>query len=193
MQKTFIAAALAIASISSAHAADAASPFRFVVGAGLTFGGDNLVSVPFTDGSTEDINAGGFFHLYGGGEYAFNDAVAIKATVGYHVDDTKAASNGSVRFSRVPVDIVGLYRVNEKFRVGAGVQIVNGPELKGSGVASNINAKFKNATGTIIEGEYFFAPKMSGSIRYVSEKFEPKSGGSKVDGSHIGVMFNAYF
>ncbi|HJV63698.1 MAG TPA: outer membrane beta-barrel protein [Albitalea sp.] len=193
MKKIVLAAALSFGAAFGAQAADANAPVRFLAGAGLTFGGDNLVTVAFSDGSTDTLKAGGIFHLYAGGEFRVGDAVSLQGTIGYHVDDTRAANNGSVRFTRVPVDMLALYRVNDKVRLGAGVQWVNGPELKGSGVASNINAKFKNTTGAIVAGEYFFSPQIAGQLRYVSEEFEPQSGGGKVDGSHIGLMFNWYF
>jgi len=193
MKKFLTAAALTLGAAMSAHAADAASPFRFLVGAGLTFGGDTLISVPFTDGSREDIKAGGLVQLYGGGEFRVGDKVAIQATLGYHVNDTKAASNGSVRFTRIPVDLLAIYQFNDNVRLGAGAQFVSGAELKGSGVASNVNAKFDSTTGAILEGEYLFSPKTGVKVRYVSEKFQPTGSSIKIDGSHLGLMFNYYF
>lgn len=193
MKKAILAAAITIGSVFSAQAADAASPLRFLAGAGLTFGGDTLANVQFSNGSSENIKGGGLFVIYGGLEYRVGTAVSLQATVGYHVDDTSAASNGSVRFSRVPVDLLAFYHVNDQVRIGGGVQMVNGPELKGSGVASNVNLKFDNATGGVIEGEYLFNPKMGAKLRYVSVKFKPEGGGAKADGSHLGLMFNYYF
>lgn len=193
MKKLLAAAVLTLGGAVSAQAADAASNFRFLVGAGLTFGGDTLITVPFTDGSREDIKAGGLIHLYGGGEYKFSDQFALQATIGYHVHDTSAASNGSVRFTRVPVDVIGVYQLNDTIRLGAGAQFVNGPELKGSGVASNINAKYDSTTGVILEGEYLFSSKLGAKLRYVSEKFKPQNSNTKIDGSHIGLMMSFYF
>lgn len=175
MKKTFLAAALALGTGLSAHAADASAPFHFLLGAGLTFGGDTLVTVPFTDGSSDDIKAGGLVHLYGGGEYRFGDLFALQATVGYHINDTRAASNGSVRFTRVPVDVLGLFSLNEKFRLGAGAQFVSGAELKGSGVASNVSQKYDSTTGAIVEGEYLLNSHIGFKLRYVSEKFKPEN------------------
>jgi opacity protein-like surface antigen len=193
MKKVLFAAAITLGSAFSAQAADAASPFKFLLGAGLTFGGDTLITVPFTDGSREDIKAGGLVQLYGGGEFRLGDKVALQATIGYHVNDTSAASNGSVRFTRVPVDVLALYELNDKVRIGAGAQFVSGPELKGSGVASNINTKFDSTTGAIVEGEYLFTPKTGLKLRYVSEKFKRTSDGKSFDGSHVGLLFNFYF
>jgi len=193
MNKILLGATLALATVFNAQAADSATPFHVVLGAGLTFGGDTLITVPFTDGSQDSLKAGGLVHLYGGGEYRFNDQFAVQATVGYHINDTRAASNGSVRFTRVPVDLLGLFGVNEKVRLGAGAQFVSGPELKGSGVASNVSQKYDSTTGAIVEGEYLFTPHIGLKLRYVSEKFTPSGGGTKIDGSHAGVMFSYYF
>jgi hypothetical protein len=193
MKKTLLGAALAIGTAFSAHAADAGTPFHFLLGIGLTYGGDTLVTVPFTDGTTDNVKAGGLLQVYGGGEYRINDQFAVQATLGYHVSDTRAASNGSVRFTRVPVDLLALYSVTDKVRLGAGAQFVSGPELKGSGVASNVSQKYDSTTGAIVEGEYLFSPHVGLKLRYVSEKFTPSNGGAKVDGSHAGLMFNYYF
>jgi hypothetical protein len=194
MKKTLLAAALALG-CTGAFAADASSgpQFRFLAGAGITFGGDTLANVRFSDGSNEKIHGGGLVMLYGGGEFRLGTAMSVQATIGYHVDDSSGASNGSVRFTRVPLDLLLYYHVNEQWRIGAGVQRVSGPELKGSGVASNIHLKFDDATGTVIEGEYLFNPKMGAKLRYVNEKFTPQGGGPDADGSHFGLLFNYYF
>ncbi|WP_161974569.1 outer membrane beta-barrel protein [Piscinibacter terrae] len=192
MKKLLAAAALTLGAAMSAHAADA-NGFRFLVGAGLTFGGDTLITVPFTDGSHEDIKAGGLVHLYGGGEFRLGDQVALQATIGYHVNDTSAASNGSVRFTRIPVDLLAMYQLNDTVRLGVGAQFVSGAELKGSGVASNINAKFDSTTGVILEGEYLFSPKAGVKLRYVAEKFKPQNSSTKIDGSQLGLMASYYF
>lgn len=193
MKKVLLGAALTLAAVFNAQAADAASPFKFVVGAGLTFGGDTLATAQFSDGSSEDIKAGGLFHLYGGVEYRLGDKVSLQANVGYHVDDSSAASNGGLRFSRVPVELLGYYHLNDKFRIGGGVQVANGPEVKGSGVISNINVEFENSTGPVVEGEYMFSPKVGMKLRYVSHTFKVKNTNIEADGNHVGVMFNFYF
>jgi opacity protein-like surface antigen len=192
MQKLLIGAVLGVCATFSAQAADAAAPFKFVLGAGLTFGGDTLANVTYTDGTTDSIKAGGLFALYGGGEFRVGDAVSLQATIGYHVDDTKAASNGSVKFSRYPVDLLAYYHLNDKFRLGAGAQFVNSPKLDGSGVASNINMSFESTTGVVLEGEYLFNPKMGLKVRAVTEKFKPTGSSVSTNGNHVGVMFNFY-
>lgn len=154
MKKILLVVALAVVSAFNAQAADAGAPFRFLLGVGLTGGGDTLVTVPFTDGSQDSIKAGGIVHLYGGGEYRVSDRFALQATVGYHINDTRAASNGSVRFTRIPVDVLALFNVTDQIRLGGGVQFVGDAKLRGSGVASNISQSYDSITGAIVEGEY---------------------------------------
>jgi len=194
MKKILLVAALAVASaFNNADAAEAGAPARFLLGGGLTAGGDTLITVPFTDGSTDTIKAGGLVELYAGGEFRLAERLALQATVGYHVNDTRAASNGSVRFTRVPVDVLALFDASDKIRLGAGAQFVSNVKLRGSGVASNVDQSYDSTVGAIVEGEYLFTPHIGLKLRYVAEKFTPSSGGAKVDGSHVGLLFSYYF
>ena len=195
MKKYVLGAALTLAAAFNVHAADAASPFKFLVGAGLTFGGDTLATVTLSNAfgdEDQDIKAGGLVHLYGGVEYRIGTQVSLQATVGYHVDNS-SGSNASLRFSRVPVDLLAYYHVNEKFRLGGGMQIANGPELKGSGDFSDIRVEFDNSTGAVVEGEYLFSPHFGAKLRYVNHNYKVKNTNTEFDGSHVGLMLNYYF
>jgi opacity protein-like surface antigen len=189
----FLGAALAAGAAFNAHAADADSPFKFMIGTGLTYGGDSMVSVPLSDSSQDVFRAGGLVYTYGGAEYQLTDKVALQATVGYHMNYARASSDGKVRFTRIPVDLLALYAITDKIRVGGGAQFVNSPELKGSGAASSVNQKYDSTVGAVMEGEYLFTPHIGLKLRYVAEKFKPNDGGPSVDGSHAGFLFNYYF
>lgn len=192
MNKLFLAATLAFGTTFGAQAADANAPIRFLAGFGMTYGGDTLVTVPYTDGTTDNITAGGLFHFYAGGEYRASDRVALQATLGYHSHRTNG-SDGSVRFDRVPVDLLAMVNVTPNVRIGGGAQIVLSPQLKGTGVVSNVNVKFKNTVGGVVEGEYVFAQSLGLKLRYVAENFRPKNGGETQSGNHVGVMLSYYF
>ncbi len=192
MRSLFIGATLALAAVG-AQAADAAPAVRPLIGMGLTVGGETLATVQYSDGSTDSIKSGGLFQLYGGAEFKLGPDIAIQATLGYHVDDTSAASDGKLRFSRYPVDLIVLYSVNDRVRLGAGAQIVNSAKLAGSGVASGVHVDFDGSTGALVEGEYFFSPSLGAKARFVANKFKPKGGGTSVDGNHFGLMLSYYF
>ena len=193
MKKSLIGAALALGAACSAHAADAAPQVRFLAGLGIAGGGDTLVTVPFTDGSRQDVTAGGGGILYVGGEYRGSDVFSVEATIGIHFRTTQAATNGSVTFYRYPLDVLAHYHLNDKVRVGAGAQFALGPKLDGSGVASNIDQSYKTAVGAIVEGEYLFTPHTGLKLRYVSEKFKPNNSNQSVSGNHVGLLFSYYY
>jgi len=193
LRRAVFGAALSLGAAFGAQADETGSPFKFVIGQGVTYGGDSLIKVPFSDGSERVFKAGGLAQFYGGGEYRLGDRIALQATVGYHLNYAKASSDGSVRFTRIPVDVLALYSLTDNIRVGGGAQLVSHPELKGSGLASNVSQKYDSTVGAIVEGEYLFTPHIGLKLRYVSEKFKPSNGGPSVDGSHTGLLFSYYF
>ena len=187
-----MAMAAALMAVSAAHADDNGAPLRFLVGGGVTYGGDALLSVQSRDYDNKDLKAGGLGEVYGGFEYRLSDKFSFQNTIGYHVNYTKA-DGGKIRFTRIPIDLLAVYAIAPNMRIGAGAQLVAKPELKGTGWASGAGQKYDNAVGLVVEGEYLFTPHMGLKLRYVKEEFKPDNGGAKVDGSHAGVLFSYYF
>ncbi len=165
---------------------------RYLLGGGLTFGGDKLATVLYTDGSTDSVTAGGTFELHAGMDYRMNDDISIQGTAGYHFDLTKPASNGGVTFSRFPLEMMAYYHSNDFFRIGGGSRIVLRPRLKGDGVASATNRSFSNTFGFVVEGEYMVIPALGIKVRYVREKYKGKGFSGSINGNHIGVLANIY-
>jgi outer membrane protein W len=192
MKKIVLASLLAFAAMSSAHAQAGFRPARFVLGGGFTFGGDKLATVAFTNGQDQDIRAGGLFAIHAGVDMLINDQMSVQATVGYH-SDSSSGGNGSLRFARFPVELLGYVHLNPQVRVGGGVRLVNSPELNGSGVVSGLDVSFDNTVGGVIEGEYFFSPNFGLKLRAVSETYRVKNTGFKVNGGHVGIYGNFYF
>jgi hypothetical protein len=178
------------AATGAAHAQSGGA--RGILGLGITTGGDTLASVTFTDGTTTDIKGGGVVHLYGGVEIPVGPTVSMQATLGYHVDDTGGASNGSLRFSRYPLELLAHVYINPNVRIGGGARFVNSAKLTGSGVLSGIEAEFDSTIGAVLEGEYLVTPNIGLKLRAVSEKYKPKGGGLSTDGNHVGFYFNWY-
>ena len=191
MKHLALGTTLALASLL-AHA-DEGRPLRFVLGTGVTFGGEKLATVTYTDGSVQDIRSGGLVAYYVGLDVRATPQVSFQATVGGHVDTSAGASNGSVRFTRVPVEVLGYYHVNDRIRLGGGLRLVNSPELKGRGVASNVGTTFDSTTGLILEGEYAFTRWFGLKLRAVSETYQASGGGAKANGDHVGAYVNFYF
>lgn len=200
MKKTLLAIAL-IAAASAAQAQSAPNnvptyeekPLRFFVGAGITFGGDTLATVTYTDGTKDDVTAGGIIQIDTGLDYRFGEQFSAQASIGYHVNDTRAAKNGGVTFSRVPVELVGYYHLNDQWRLGVGGRYITGGKLKGNGAASSIQADYKNTNGVLVEAEYFSSPKLGIKVRFVKEEYEEIGLPGKIDGSHVGIFASYYF
>jgi hypothetical protein len=165
---------------------------RFILGLGVTGGGATLARVTYTNGDSQNISAGGLVMFYGGVEAPIGSLVSLQVTAGYHLDDTNA-SNGRVRFSRYPIDVLAIFPASDKLRFGAGAQFVTNPRLKGSGVASGVDQKYDSTVGLVIEGEYRFAPWFGLKLRGVAEKFKESDTGNSVSGNHGGLLASFYF
>ncbi|HYJ97243.1 MAG TPA: outer membrane beta-barrel protein [Burkholderiaceae bacterium] len=163
---------------------------RGVLGLGLTGGGDTLATVVYTDGSTDNIKSGGLVHVFGGAEFRLGPQVTMQATVGYHVDETNGNSDGSLRFSRYPIELLGHYHVAPQFKLGGGARFVNNAKIDSSGVLSGARIDFDNTVGGVIEGEWMVTPFIGLKLRYVSERY--KSGAVSVDANHGGFYFSWY-
>jgi hypothetical protein len=168
------------------------SPARFLVGMGLSGGGDELASARAPNGSTEHIHAGGLVYFTAGIDYHFTPQFSLQGTINYHVDSASTGNGGDIRFERFPIELIGYYQPNPLFRVGGGVRYTSSPTLTGSSVASNRDLSFDNTTSAVVEAEYFADPEFGIKLRYVHETFKARGVG-QVDGSHVGLSLNYYF
>ena len=149
--------------------------FRFGVLLGVTSGGDTLASVRFTNGDTEKIKAGGFFHFAGGVVWTPQQIpFGGHLMVGYHVDDV-TADNGDLRFSRYPIELMAFYKPVQPLRLGLGARYVSSAKLAVDVPGSNSNVTFKNTVGLVAEIGYHFTPTGWVSLRGTFEDYKVKS------------------
>jgi hypothetical protein len=188
--------AFAVAVLAMAGGAAQAVEVRPVLGMGLTGGGETLARVTYTNGETAKISSGGLIAFHGGLEVRFTDLVSAQGLVGYHFDRVNA-SNGDVVFERVPLELLGHFKLTDWVRVGGGLRYVTNAKLRATGEASNYmsNVTFKDKLGTVVEAEFFTTSSFGIKVRYVSERYTPKNvpGASSVEGNHGGVFLNYYF
>jgi len=173
--------------------APAQKKWRGLIGAGLTWGGDELARVIYTDGSTDHITAGGEVHMYAGLEYRLDPAVSLQATLGLHLDSARSASNAGLSFSRVPLELLVYRHVDEHLRFGAGLRLVSGARLKGTGLFGGIDRRYGSTLGLVLEAEYLFDHTIGIKLRHVSESYQETFGGPRYSGDHWGLMANFYF
>ena len=206
MKKSVFAIALAIASMGAAQAQDAGSPKQlyFLVGTGLTFGGDKLATVTYEDLGDYDLRAGGLVAFTAGVDFRVNPQFSLQSTVSYHVNSANA-SNGDLKFQRFPIELLAYYHPSPKWRVGGGVRYVSSPELNGKGYGAGEDTEYDNTVGAVIETEYLVSQNFGVKVRFVSEKYKSKReeyrtgghtfyiGGNEYSGNHVGIFGNFYF
>ena len=197
---TTFAGALAVVGVAAFGGAGSAlaqglgdRPIRGFVGMGLTGGGDKLATVQWSNGESTNIRAGGLIDFRVGVDVRLGDSpFSLVAGVGWFSDRVNG-NNGTVKFERFPLELMGTFRVAETFRLGLGVRRVGDGKLKGTGAAANIGDQtFTGKVGGLIEGEWLFGRMWGVALRYVSEEYTAPNG-AKVDGSHVGVRGTFYF
>lgn len=196
MKRTLV---LALASLLIAGTAQAQSrpgeTVRPFFGMGLTFGGDRLEEFDFSNGTSSTVRTGGIIHLQAGVDVALGGPISMQANIGYHADSANG-SNGDYEFTRMPVELLAFVSLTDSFRLGGGVRHAFDAQVNSSGAVGGFDSDFKARTGIVVEGEYFFAERVSVKVRAVSEKFEGKSGvyrGRTFDATHGGVYGSFYF
>ncbi|MDO9235525.1 MAG: hypothetical protein Q7U28_05740 [Aquabacterium sp.] len=201
MLKKISLAVLLTCGLVGAQATESTPPsagFAPFVGFGLTYGGDQIgQEIRYTDGTTSSIHGGGLVAMMAGIEYqTMNSPLSVQLSIGYHVDDTLNAKNGSVRFSRTPIEALAHWRMSDSWRLGGGLRKAVGAQTRSSGLGSGYVAdqNYTASTGLVLEAEMFFSPTVSMKMRAVSEKYTPETGAKQeLDGSHLGVIGVYYF
>ncbi len=205
MKKSPLLVALCLA--AGALRAEAPRPLQGFLNLGLTFGGDTLDKVAFTDGSTDSITGGGGGSLKGGVNYTFTKAFSIQASYGIHQESTKKASNGGIDFDRTFLEGLAFYHPTETFKLGGGLRKVLDAQLKERGEAGSAKVDYDSDPSLVLEVEWhtrhFSNIQWALNLRYVNEKYTPSTLTGvpgpflrlekSQDGSHFGVGVTFYF
>jgi hypothetical protein len=136
-----------------------------------------VVSVGVTGavgGSTKSISANeGIF--VGGGASILMDSktVEVEVSASYKYA-TIAAQNGDIDWTVVPLDALVFYRL-PYFRLGGGLTYHLGPTLKGSAELSDLNVKYNDALGFVLQADYALGNQFSFGLRYTSVDYKLKS------------------
>jgi hypothetical protein len=154
----------------ASHAIEVKPVFR----AGIEFGGDNLVKVNASGSGSKSIDANQGLSL-GGGAAIITDSKDIEGevTLSYKFSGI-TASNGDIDWSVLPLDALVFYRL-PKFRLGGGLTYHLSPTLKGGGVASTLNAKYKDALGFVLQADYRFTDRLALGLRYTNVTYKKSS------------------
>jgi hypothetical protein len=170
---------------AAAAAEDAKGHLGFVAQADLEYGGDNVVTIIFTNGDTQKIKAGQGATLSLGGHY--KPAAShwdFSATIGYKFV-TNASSNSDLNIHRMVYKVLGEYRFDNNWWLTAGPVMHSGTKLDGDGFVPDV--KFKSSTGAQVGVGWKWV-----GLTYTTMKYKGPFPGS-VDANAIGVSFAGKF
>ncbi len=179
-----LAALLTAAGVAGAQ--DISSRGGFLVRGNLEFGGDELVTIDFEDGDSQEIRAGQGVTAAGGGWFRpiADHPFEIQALIGFKYV-TSAAENADINVSRVVLELDALYRFENDWWTSIGLTHHAGPELDGDDFFEDIS--FDDATGVTFGVGWKWIGLHYTSIEYSSEFFED------VDASSVGLSFTYQF
>ncbi|WP_137937584.1 hypothetical protein [Chitinivorax sp. B] len=201
MKKLMMTMSISAALVSAPAMADEAKAGRSffgLVSTGITYGGDTMGYMEYTNGSRADLKGGGLFQLGGGFMFRPHGApYSLIGTINYHVDRANA-KNGEATFDRKPLELIGYYHLDRNWRIGAGVRRVLDPKLKMELDGRHLDVDYKDTTGMVMEVGYGVDRAWAG-LRYVHEQYEAKHFNrlgrpqetqnlGKQDGSHVGLI-----
>lgn len=161
---------------------------HWVMDAGINGGGDTLATINWSDDTTSGIYAGnGLFGDFGMQRNFADTDWSLKATLGFDYNFV-SGSNGRITFNRYPLDLLAIYSSGDS-HIGFGVTEHFEPRLKLDGFGPNED--FNNATGVMVQYQYWLFGIRATSIRY--EISSGCSANCRRNGSSIGVFFNYPF
>ena len=193
-----LAAALLALAATVAQAQGIGTGVRLYTNLGYSLGGDTLASGTFTNGDAWNVKAGEGLMLAVGADFRVAENFTLRTSVGYHYDGVNA-KNGDVSFTRIPVEVLGFYEVNQHFMLGGGLRKATGARIEASGVVSGLSSvgDYDSSLGVVLEGVYFFNAISKEShkaqwginLRLVSEEFKQVGNPVSKSGNHAALGF----
>ena len=156
------------------------------------FGGDTLVTVPYTDGSKANVDAGAGVTLGGGMNWLLSDSLILQTTAAWKFQTIPEATNGDLTWTRFPVEAIALYNA-EKIRMGAGLTYHLMNKLSATGAISSEARDYDNTLGYVFSFEYLSSPRLSFTARYTVIDYTETGTSNSADGNSLGIGVNFYF
>lgn len=169
-----------------------AADVRGLFNMGYDFGGDTLVTVIYSDGTRESVDANKSLYFGGGVSLVWDKASTMETqlTLNYHFDETDPLANGGVKYSATSFDAVQIFNVNQA-SFGVGLTYHMSPKVTGTGVVSG-NVQFDDAVGMVFQVGFRLSDRSTIGMRYTNIKYKV-AGVADADGSGLGIFFNFGF
>lgn len=169
--------------------------FKGVVGFGMDFGGDVLLSGTYLDGSKWEAKANQGLVL-NGGVVMVTGAFETQLTVGYKFGGPQA-KNGSVTFDEMPVELLEFYRTSI-IRMGLGVSYLNSPKLVVDLPSGTQNGTYKFDNSLAYVAQIGWAPEKSPfsiDLRYTVATFKASgvANAKDINGNVVGLYMSYFF
>ncbi len=158
---------------------------------GLTFGGDKLATLRYTNGDSSTVHGGGLVLFGVGFDHRFGNGWELQSSINYQVDRANAR-NGDATFQRFPIDVLGFYRIGNH-RFGGGITYHIDPKFSADAPGAHETVNFDNALGGVVEYDYFFGRSLSVGLRGTVIDYKSSDIEGNVNGNYIGLMLNGYF
>jgi len=164
---------------------------------GYDYDGDEVEPISFVSGNTHSVAAGKGVFLNVGAvmdfdtDHRFWRDFKVQSTLGYKIDAIPKATNGSLDWSRIPVELLGFYHFRESnLRLGAGLTYQFSNELRGTGVLQR-QRQFDNSLGGVIEADYLFGIKKNLllGLRYTIIQYRAASRFVTYNANSLGLQF----
>lgn len=152
---------------------------------GAEWGGDELITVQFTNGNEQTMHAGQGIHLAAGTELTFPklEDLLVRISFGLKWSPT-AADDANIAFTRLPLTISPFWKIKDDFRVGVGATAHLSPKFHGDGFVNDIN--FSSSIGPRFEFGYKWI-----AVTYTLMNYESML--DMVDGNSFGVILSYSF
>lgn len=168
---------------SQAQAQD--SGLGFVFEGDLEYGGDDVATVSFTDGTSQHVKLGQGATLAVGGHYrAAGSPFSVRGTIGYKYVTTKA-TNADIHVGRIVTEVVGNYLWPNDWWVGAGITHHSGITYDADGFGPDLG--FDDATGPTVEMGWRWIALSYTNLEYKDEF------GDDWDASSFGLKVTSKF
>lgn len=162
-----------------------------IIEAGIHFGGDEMLTTPYTDGRQGSMAAGEMLSFAFGPLFNMSESWKFQTTIGVKTD-AEYATDVEVSWVRYPLNAILFYET-KKTRFGIGATYHMSPSVKGSGVAENIQQEYDDALGYIVEFNYRRHAGFLWGIRLTFIDYERKDISSEaIDGTSIGLLIIAH-
>lgn len=150
---------------------------RLLLEGGLEYGGEEILTVFFTNGEDQIVRAGQGGYVAIGGQLSFPglSSLMFRSTIGIKYNTT-AAENANIRLTRLPFHFTPFWKINEDFRLGVGITTHQEVRFRGDGFVPNID--FTSSLGPRFEFGYKALALTYTALNYISETNEQVSASS---------------